>query len=189
MPKDPYKNKLFKRSPYASKTPVIGRLVCVLDAELPERGLELSPFPSRAVLKNEIHELILTDEMNAVPGKKVDHITYLGFFEVLEGGILLQGDKLQINGESIGHLAGYDFTPPAQSHEPDHQNRPAPANRPRSRPLLRRSGHFHIYSKPIVGAHGMRPSCQLITALGLSTDTYPKFTDFYELQQYITIAT
>ncbi len=45
MPKDPYKDNLFKASPYASKTPVIGSLVCILDAELPERGLELSPFP------------------------------------------------------------------------------------------------------------------------------------------------
>lgn len=117
MPKDPYKDKLFKASPYASKTPVIGRLVCVLDAELPERGLELSPFPSRAVLKNEIHELILTDQAGAGPGAEVNHIAYLGFFEVLEGGILLKGDKLQINGETIGHLAGYDFT-----HLPNHMN-------------------------------------------------------------------
>lgn len=117
MPKDPYKNKLFKASPYASKTPVVGHLVCILDAELSERGLELSPFPSRAVLKNEIHELILTDETDAAPGATVNHIAYLGFFEVLEGGILLAGDKLQINGSTIGHLAGFDFT-----HLPNHMN-------------------------------------------------------------------
>ncbi|MDX9863717.1 MAG: hypothetical protein RBT34_02815 [Anaerolineaceae bacterium] len=117
MPKDPYKNNLFKASPYASKTPVVGRLVCVLNAELPERGLELSPFPSRVVLKNEIHELILTDEVHAQPGASVNHIAYLGFFEVLAGGILLKGDQLQINGSTIGHLAGFDFT-----HLPNHMN-------------------------------------------------------------------
>jgi len=117
MPKDPYKNSLFKVSPYASKTPVIGRLVCILNAELPERGLELSPLPSRAVLKHEIHELILTDETQAAPGSSVNHIAYLGFFEILQGGILLEGDELQVNGKTIGHLAGFDFT-----HLPNHMN-------------------------------------------------------------------
>jgi Family of unknown function (DUF6917) len=117
MPKDPYKDNLFKASPYASKTPVIGNLVCILDAELLERGLDLSPFPSRAVLKHEIHELIFTDEMQAAPGSSVNHIAYLGFFEVLQGGILLKGDELKINGKIIGHLAGFDFT-----HLPNHMN-------------------------------------------------------------------
>ena len=117
MPKDPYKDNLFKDSPYASKTPVIGSLVCILDAELPERGLELSPFPSRAILKHEIHELILTDETQATSGSSVNHIAYLGFFEVLQGGILLKGDELKISGKTIGYLAGFDFT-----HLPNHMN-------------------------------------------------------------------
>ena len=118
MPKDPYKDQLFKQaSPYASKTPVLGRLVCILNATMDERGLELCPFPSRAVLKNEIHELILTDEDFARPTALVNHIAYLGFFEVLQGGILLEGDELQVNGITIGVLAGFDFT-----HLPNHMN-------------------------------------------------------------------
>ena len=118
MSKDPYKDKLFKAaSPYASKTPVTGRLVCVLNAVMEERGLELCPYPSRAVLKNEIHELILTDEVTARPTQTVNRIAYLGFFEVLEGGILLEGDLLQINEKTIGALAGFDFT-----HLPNHMN-------------------------------------------------------------------
>ena len=118
MPKDPYKHQLFKQvSPYASKTPVLGRLVCILNATMDERGLELCPFPSRAVLKNEIHELILTDEVTARPTAIVNHIAYLGFFEVLQGGILLEGDELQVNGITIGKLAGFDFT-----HLPNHMN-------------------------------------------------------------------
>ena len=118
MSKDPYKDNLFKaESPYVEKIPVFGRLVCVLQSSLDNRGLELCPFPSRAVCKHEIHELILTDEESARPGKTVNRIAYLGFFEVLEGGILLEGDACVIHGTLIGHLAGYDFT-----HLPNHMN-------------------------------------------------------------------
>ena len=44
---------------------------CTLHARSERRGLELAAFPSRALLKNEIHELILTAE-DAGPGKTVN---------------------------------------------------------------------------------------------------------------------
>jgi hypothetical protein len=115
---DPYVNKLLSADmPCSEKSPVTGRMKCVLHARAEQRGLELAPFPSRALLKNEIHELILTLEETASPGKVVNRIAYVGFFEVADGGILWAGDEVYINGERIGTLAGYDLT-----HFPNHFN-------------------------------------------------------------------
>jgi hypothetical protein len=115
---DPYKDKKFDYGmPAKAKTPVIGKIVCVLHARSDSRGLELCPYPSRAVLKNEVHELILTDEMGAEPKKTVNNISYLAFFEILESGILWSTDRVEVNGKPIGNLAGYDFT-----HMPNHMN-------------------------------------------------------------------
>jgi hypothetical protein len=118
MSQDPYKDKLLdQRMPCYKKTLIVGRVNCVLHARAENRALELIPFPSRAVLKNEIHELILTTEMGASPTKTVNKIAYLAFFEILEGGILWAGDRVDVNGSSIGYLAGYDLT-----HFPNHMN-------------------------------------------------------------------
>jgi len=115
--RDPYINNLLDKAvPYSAKNPVIGRVVCVLQVRAEKRGLELCPYPSRAVLKDEIHEVILTAE-DAGPGKTVNQIAYLGYFEVLEGGVLWVGDSVSVDGLEIGRLAGYDLT-----HFPNHMN-------------------------------------------------------------------
>lgn len=118
MSPDPYTNGLLDtRYPCAEKSAVSGELVCVLDARAARRGLELSPLPSRAVLQHEIHELILTGESGAGPGKTVNQISYLGYFEVSQGGVLWVGDRVLIAGIEVGVLAGYDLT-----HFPNHMN-------------------------------------------------------------------
>lgn len=118
MSPEPYRNHLLDTPyPCAAKSPVTGRLVCILDARAPQRGLELCSYPSRAVLKHEIHELILTAESTAAPGQTVDRISYLAYFEVLEGGVLWVGDRVMIAGKAVGTLAGYDLT-----HFPNHMN-------------------------------------------------------------------
>lgn len=117
MSPDPYLNHLLDSDlPCASKAPVSARVNTVLHARADNRGLELCPFPSRAVLKHEIHELIVTTE-SAKPGSTVDQIAYLCFFEVLDSGMLWAGDLLEINGKPYGYLAGYDF-----AHMPNHMN-------------------------------------------------------------------
>jgi hypothetical protein len=114
---DPYKNQLLdQKRPVTDKTVAKGRVVAVLNAHAEHRQLQLEPFPSRAVLKNEIHELILTLE-DAHPNSVVDGISYVCFFEVLESAILWQDDVLLINAKKIGKLAGYD-----NSHMPNHMN-------------------------------------------------------------------
>jgi hypothetical protein len=118
MSPDPYKDKRFDYGmPCKDKPPVPGKLNCILHVRNDQRGLELSPYPSRAVLKNEVHELILTSEMEAGPQKVVNNIAYIAFFEILESGILWVGDRVEINGQVVGVLAGYDFT-----HMPNHMN-------------------------------------------------------------------
>lgn len=59
---DPYQAGLFGANPYDLKREIKGRLVVRLKGELANRGLNLVTPISRAVQKNEIHELILTDE-------------------------------------------------------------------------------------------------------------------------------
>lgn len=114
---DPYKAGFFTENPYAEKRTIEGKLAVVLRGKLEERGLELIPAISRAVLKNEIHELIVTDQADAVPGSKVDKIAYIGFVEITAGGVLVTGDTLTCQGQIIGKVVGFDET-----HLPNHLN-------------------------------------------------------------------
>ncbi|GBF34785.1 hypothetical protein DCCM_3905 [Desulfocucumis palustris] len=114
---EPYQSGFFKSNPYAVKREVQGRLAVVLRGKLDNRGLNLITPISRAVQKNEIHELILTDEEGAVPGSRVDGIAYLGFVEIITGGVLVAGDEFICNGEFLGRVAGFDET-----HLPNHLN-------------------------------------------------------------------
>lgn len=117
MSPDPHVQKILDtRFPCATHAPIIGRMNCILHARAPQRGLELCPYPSRAVIKGETHELILTNE-DAAPNKTVNAISYLGYFEVIEGGVMWVGDRVFVEGREIGELAGYDLT-----HFPNHMN-------------------------------------------------------------------
>ena len=114
---DPYIDLLLDQTmPCSAKAPLFAQVSAVLHARAENRGLVLVPYPSRAVLQHEIHELILTEEV-AEPGSTVDVIAYVCFFEVLGSGILWQSDQVLINGNVIGSLAGFEF-----SHMPNHMN-------------------------------------------------------------------
>jgi len=113
---DPYKKGMFKTNPYAKKKPLKGNLVVVLEGKYEERGLQLIPQPSRCLITNEVHELILTDE-NKKPGDTVNKIAYIGFFVVKESTVITVGDEVKINGQVIGKIAGFDET-----HMPNHYN-------------------------------------------------------------------
>lgn len=114
---DPYSAGLFSENPYAAKRDVVGRLVVILRGKLENRALKLVVPISRAVKKHEIHELIITDEIEAAPGKIVNSISYVGFLEIISGGVLLAGDELLCSGRVLGKIAGYDET-----HLPNHLN-------------------------------------------------------------------
>lgn len=76
----------------------------------------IAPF-SRGVLANEIHELMLTEEQGAGPGKTVNRVRIIGFLEVETGGIILLGDEVFIAGNRVGEVAGFSVT-----HMPNHMN-------------------------------------------------------------------
>jgi len=68
MSPDPYIHQLLDADlPCAAKEPLHGSLNTILHARADQRGLELCPYPSRAILKDEVHELIITAEESACP--------------------------------------------------------------------------------------------------------------------------
>jgi len=116
MDMDPYKRGLIKRVPFAKKRRIFSKLVAIMDMEVKKRGLQLIPSYTRVLLKDEIHELIITDEKDANPDEKVDSISYL-FVEIEKGGVAAVGDKVSLEGKIIGEVAGFDET-----HMPNHWN-------------------------------------------------------------------
>ena len=117
MSKEPHGSGILDKYPYAAKTDVVGKLICILDARSEERGMELVIHPSRALCQGEIHELAVTDDPQACPEHIVDRVAYLAFFTVQEGGIVLVGDKVEADGREIGEVVGFDLT-----HFPNHMN-------------------------------------------------------------------
>lgn len=113
---DPYASGMIKKNFYSQKKIIKGKLVVILDGIISKRGLNLITPPSRAIKKNEIHEVILTEE-DAAPGKIVNSIAYVCFFEVEEGGVIVVEDKVYIGKKLIGKVVGFDDT-----HMPNHQN-------------------------------------------------------------------
>jgi len=90
--------------------------VAVLRGQLDDRGLELIRPSSRALLRGEIHELLVTVETGAGPGSRVDSVGYLAFFEVERGGVAVVGDGVGW-GNTSWTLVGFDLT-----HAPNHLN-------------------------------------------------------------------
>lgn len=98
--------------------PVIGSLVAVMTADLKGRDLSLEEeLHTRALRAGEIHEAMLTLQDDAAPGVVVSDVTIVGFFEILQGGLVRVGDPLYVRQRLIGHFAGYD-----EGHMPNHWN-------------------------------------------------------------------
>ena len=115
--KDPYATGHIKGWRDWPRSELEAHFVAVLKSSRDDRGLELIHPATRAIRRNEIHEFILTDEADAGPGKTVDRIAYVAFAEFTKGGMLVEGDKVVVNGQTIGEIAGFDET-----HMPNHQN-------------------------------------------------------------------
>lgn len=113
---DPYISGMISKDPFFKKKSVDGAIVAVLSIKYEKRGLTLMPQSSRAVLKNEIHELMTTDEA-AAPNDTVDRIFCLGFFEVSCSGVIVKGDTLSVAGRAVGTVAGFN-----DDHMPNHLN-------------------------------------------------------------------
>jgi hypothetical protein len=117
MSKEPHGSGILDKYPYAGKTDVVGRVVCILDARSEKRGMKLLIHPSRALCHGEIHEIAITDDSEAAPDSAVDKVAYLAFFTVEQGGIVLVGDRVIAEDAELGEVVGFDDT-----HFPNHLN-------------------------------------------------------------------
>ena len=116
--KEPYSAGMLKFDPYAKKQPVIGKVVAVLRGRLDNRSLSLIEPRSRALRSGEIHEILMTDEKEASPGKTVNRVAYIAFVEIVQAGVIVSNDIVRLaDGRQIGKLVGFDET-----HMPNHQN-------------------------------------------------------------------
>ena len=113
----PYDFKRITPSVYGDKRPVEGEVVALLHIMFEDRGLEFIQTKSRTVKLNEIHELMITDEVDAAPGGGANRVRAIAFFEITKPGLIVVGDEVTIDGKKLGTLAGYDVT-----HMPNHIN-------------------------------------------------------------------
>lgn len=112
-----YPSHLITPDVYGDRRAVYGRVVGLLHITFQDRGLDLIDARSRALCKWEIHELMVTDEMEAGPGGGADHVSPIAFIEIERGGLSVIGDSVYVGGIEIGHIVGYDLT-----HMPNHMN-------------------------------------------------------------------
>lgn len=124
-----------------SHRPVTGPVVAILGNLLPDRSLELIPQPIRAICQGQIHQLIVTRE-EVGPASTVKSFTYLGFFEVRQGGVAVVGDDVRVHGWVVGELAGFDT-----SHLPDHLNLVVKSKLPPGQVVWR----FHLGDEVFIG--------------------------------------
>jgi hypothetical protein len=113
----PYDTKKITPNLYGDRRSVEGEIIAILHISFKDRGLKLLDTKSRAVLKHEIHELMVTDEKEAAPGGGADRVSAVAFFEIINGGLIVSGDEVTIEGRPIGNLVGYDM-----NHMPNHMN-------------------------------------------------------------------
>jgi hypothetical protein len=117
MSKPPYDPKRITPDLYGDRRPVEGEIIALLHVSFKDRGLKLLDTKSRAVLKHEIHELMITDERAAAPGGGADRVTAVAFFEITSGGLIVTGDDVTVSERRLGELVGYDM-----NHMPNHMN-------------------------------------------------------------------
>ena len=108
---------MFSKDPYYKKIDLVSHVVAILDARIEKRGLEIIKPPTRVVNKDEVHELILTDQLTLAEDRCVDRIAYLAFVCFENSGVLQRGDKLMLGDVELGEILGFD-----EAHTPNHQN-------------------------------------------------------------------
>lgn len=115
--RDPYVTGLSKGRRDWPHVALEAKFLAVLKERHDDRALQLIPQGTRCIRRNEIHELMVTDEADAGPGRVIDRVANVCFAEFTAGGVLVEGDQVVVHGETIGEIAGFDET-----HMPNHQN-------------------------------------------------------------------
>ncbi len=100
-----------------NKRPLAGVFVALMTYSRTDRGMRLIGFQTRCIRAGDIHEIVTTDQSDAVLGDQIDRVGYLGFAEITAGGVMEIGDPVRIAGTLIGRVLGFDDT-----HFPNHYN-------------------------------------------------------------------
>jgi len=114
---DPYESGMVTNPMIIGRPGMECRVVAVLTSVKEKRGLKLIHPQTRCLRKNDIHELLMTDEPDAGPGARVDRVTGIAFVEFTTGGVMIKGDAVLVGDVPIGEIAGFDET-----HMPNHYN-------------------------------------------------------------------
>ncbi len=141
MSETPYDPRLITPKVYGDRRPVVGEVVALLHITFEERGLKLMEARSRAMPLNEINELMITDDEEAAPGRRVDRVSAVAFFEIRRGGLVVAGDEVSIEDKSLGEIVGFDLT-----HMPNHMNVLVKARSLETRSI--RVGDVILFRKP-----------------------------------------
>ena len=127
-------------SQFSQKRVIRGSWSAIMTLERSDRGMILTPFRTRCLRTGDIHEFVLCgDGLN--PNEPIDRVSYLGFGEILTGGVAEIGDGFYVDGKLLGTLIGFDET-----HAPNHYNILIASNRllPGSTLGLQVDGEFSI---------------------------------------------
>jgi hypothetical protein len=125
------------------KRVVRGSLVKVLVHRRTDRGMRL-----------EEHELVTTDQWDPRSGARIDRVGFLGFAELLCGGVIDRGDLVRIEDTTVGTVLGFDAC-----HLPNHYNILIHAARPVSgRDLGLRPETAVTFVQGRAGNHGTVPA-------------------------------
>ena len=97
---------------YSERRPVRGEVVTVIDVLFDSSNIDLADSWSRAVPRGEIHEIMIWN-----PIEDENDAAAIAFIEIIQGGNVVNGDEVKIDGEPIGNLVGFDY-----NHMPNHMN-------------------------------------------------------------------
>lgn len=100
-----------------SKAPTIGSLAKLWFHSRDDRGMILAPWGSRCLAAGELHELVVTDQLDGAAGDRIDRVGFLGHLEIATGGVVEKGDRVFLGKEPLGTVLGFD-----ESHFPNHYN-------------------------------------------------------------------
>ncbi|MFF0461873.1 DUF6917 domain-containing protein [Streptomyces mexicanus] len=99
------------------KRVVRAALVKVLTHHRTDRGMRLEEHAARCVRPGEVHELVTTDQWDPRPGARIDRVGFLGFAELVCGGVIDRGDVVSVGDTPVGTVLGFDAC-----HLPNHYN-------------------------------------------------------------------
>ncbi len=103
---------------YSSKSSIKFRIKAVMKNKRIDRKLKLSEYVTRCINKNQLHEFLIANDWNNDKNKLLNDISYIGFMECIECGVIEIGDNFSDdNGTIVGTIIGFDYT-----HMPNHMN-------------------------------------------------------------------